>query len=329
MNPLERMPMITLKHGNFRRALSAAVSSILFLFFLSACEKESGEVDAYGSFEADTRTVTPEVAGRIQDLEVKEGMSYEKGKTVAWTDTTQLHLKKERVRAERKSIRSERESVAAQLRVHDSRIEQLTREIERFRPLVESGGATQKQVDDLVSERRLAQRKKELASSKIARIEFKAETLDKRIAQIDERIRGCRIELPVQGTVLDLFKEDRAFLRPGAPILRMAPTDHLEFKAFITGTQLTEVETGQEVTVRVDRTEKDFTHFPGTITWIAEEAEFSPKNIKTKEERANLVYAIEVRVPNDGRLKIGMPGELLFENREAKEGTEKDEQGKN
>jgi HlyD family secretion protein len=297
----------------FHRMLKIAGASFFLLFLLNACQKESGEPDAYGSFEADTRTVTPEIAGRIQELNVQEGKSYEEGAPVAWTDTSQLHLKKERIRSEQRSIRSERKTVQAQLRVHDSRIDHLTREIDRFRPLVESGGATQKQVDDLLSKREVAQRKKELASSKLARIEAKAEALDKRIAQVDDRIRKCRIELPVKGTVLDLFKEEEAFLRPGSPILRMAPTDHLEFKAFITGTQLPEVETGEDVTVRVDRTEDDFINFPGTITWIAEEAEFSPKNIKTKEERANLVYAIEVRVPNDGRLKIGMPGELLFE----------------
>jgi HlyD family secretion protein len=287
--------------------------SLLLLFGLGSCQHQQNEADAYGSFEATTVTVSPAIGGRIIDLEMQEGQTYAKGQTVGWVDTTQLHLKKEKLIAKRQSIDARLKEIDAQSAVFNAQIDKLNREIERFQDLVQSGGATQKQVDDLQSEKQVLKRKKAATASKKSQVRDQKETVNCNIATIANRIDKCRITLPVMGTVLDRLKEQGEFARPGAPISRVAKLDHLELKTFITGSQLPKVELGQEVTVRIDKNEDDYIRMPGKITWIADEAAFSPKNIKTKEERANLVYAMDVRVVNDGRLKISMPGEVLFE----------------
>ena len=285
----------------------------LMLSALTGCQKQSKQPDAYGSFEATTMSISPEIGGKITDLAIQEGQTYDKGQTIGWTDTTQLHLQKQQLLAQKANVRTRLDQVQAQLAVHEARIDKLKKELERFRGLVETGGATRKQVDDLENELEVAKRQKRATASKISEIHSKMRSVDRQIAQVDDKIDKCRITFPVKGTVLQQLKEEGEFTRPGSPICRVAQLDHLEFKGFITGTQLAKVQLGQKVTVRIDKTDDTYQTFPGKITWIAEEAEFSPKNIKTKEERANLVYAMKVRVKNDGKLKIGMPGEILFE----------------
>ncbi len=291
---------------------------LFLLLGLGSCQHQDTEADAYGSFEANTVTVSPAVGGRIIELDMQEGQTYAKGQTVGWVDTTQLHLKKQKLIAKRQSIDARLEEIDAQIAVFNAQIDKLKREIERFQDLVQSGGASQKQVDDLQSEKQVLKRKKAATASKKGQIRVEKETINREIATVANRIDDCRITIPVQGTVLDRLKEQGEFARPGAPISRVAKLDHLDLKTFITGSQLPKVELGQEVTVRIDKNEDDYIRMPGKITWIADEAEFSPKNIKTKQERANLVYAMDVRVANDGRLKIGMPGEVLF-NRPSQE----------
>lgn len=287
--------------------------TVLMWVVLASCQEQANQPDAYGSFEATTMAISPEIGGRIMELDLQEGQTYQKGQTVGWTDTIQLHLQKTQLRAKKSNIASKLDQVQAQLSVHEAQIEKFQTELKRFRSLVETGGANQKQVDDLENQLEVAKRQKRATASKISEIQSSMESVERQITQVKDKIQKCRISFPTKGTVLQQLKEEGEFARTGSPISRIAKLDYLEFKGFITGTQLSKVELGQQVTVRIDDTEDTYQRFTGEITWIAEEAEFSPKNIKTKEERANLVYAMKVRVKNDRALKIGMPGEIVFE----------------
>ena len=290
--------------------LSLTLSLVIVII---GCREQSNEADAYGSFEATTMNIGSEIGGKLVRLNAREGETYPEGKIIGWTDTGRLYLQKAQLRAKKLSVRSNLDEIKARLSVFNAQIDQLNQEIERFKPLLETGGASRKQVDDLQNELKIIKRKKAATASKVSRIRSEVNTIEQQIAQVKDKIDKCRITMPTKGTVLDLLKEKGEIVAPGSPVLRLAKLDHLEFKAFITGTQLPKVKPGQKVTVRIDKDENAYHTFPGKIARIAEEAEFSPKNIKTKEERANLVYAIKIRVKNDGKLKIGMPGEVMFE----------------
>lgn len=289
------------------------LSLLIGILGVTGCQTQTREPDAYGKFEATTFNINPEVGGKLIALDLEEGEEYQAGQTIGWTDTSQLHLQKEQLQAKKANAATKLDQIKAQLAVHNARINKLKQELTRFRGLVSTGGATQKQVDDLENELEVAKRQKAATASKICEVKAGMETIQRQIAKTTDKITKCRIAFPEGGTVLQQLKEKGEVVRTGDVIARVAELDYLEFKGFITGKQLSQVELGEKVTVRIDKTDDAYKRFPGKITWIADEAEFSPKNIKTKEERANLVYAMEVKVKNEGELKVGMPGEVVFE----------------
>lgn len=289
--------------------------SILFLnlwLLLTTCNSSNNDTDAQGSFEAQPVTVSAQNGGLITSLELEEGKNYPEGKTVGWTDTSQLHLTIEKLRAKREALYSRESQIDAQLKVIREQMEQLSKERKRFESLLKAGGATGKQVEDLAGQWKVLNRKLEATQSESLPVEAEIRALNTEITRVRDKIDKSRILIPTKGTVLDKFKEEGEFVAPGMPVFRMASLDHLDFKAFVTATQLPGIHLGQKVTVLIDKNEEEYFEFPGIITHIADEAEFTPKNVLTKKERANLVYAIKIRVKNDGRLKIGMPGEVSF-----------------
>ncbi|MDF9798279.1 HlyD family secretion protein [Catalinimonas alkaloidigena] len=283
----------------------------------TACQQDSDVADAYGNFEATELTLSAEVPGKILNFDAKEGDELNEGQFIAQLDTTQLHLKKQELKAGIKAIKARQPGVASRLDVLKEERENAAREVERFQILAKEGAATAKQVDDLQSRLEVLDRQIASARTEFGPLSAEIETMESRIAQLNEQIKDARLNAPLHGTVLVKLAEAHEMVNAGTPLLRMADLDYLELRAYISGNQLDDVKLGEEVDVLIDQDKANFHRLKGTLSWISDKAEFTPKIIQTKDERVDLVYAIKVRVKNDGRLKIGMPGEVIFNPNEA------------
>ncbi|RMH53954.1 MAG: HlyD family efflux transporter periplasmic adaptor subunit [Bacteroidetes bacterium] len=300
-------------HALPRRGRVAALLGLAALT-LASCRSGPPASDAYGTFEATEVVVAAEVGGRLLHLSVEEGQYLEAGRPVGVVDTTQLVLQRAQIQARREAARARLPGLDAELAVLEAQREVAEKEWHRLQNLVAAEAAPRQQLDDVEGQLRVLERR--MASVRAQRPALLGEVaaLDAQIAQIQDQIARSVIVNPVAGTVLVTFAEAHELTTPGRPLYRLAPLDTLYLRAYVSGAQLPHVRLGQPVTVLIDETATDNRALPGTITWIASEAEFTPRFIQTKEERVNLVYAVRVRVPNPrGALKIGMPGEVRFD----------------
>jgi HlyD family secretion protein len=281
---------------------------------LVACGGKDVAHDATGSFEADEIIVSAEVTGVIRQFDVREGAEVRAGQPLGWIDSTQLYLKKKQLLSQIDAILSRRPHIATQLAAYRVQLETAQRELLRVENLFKSEAATQKQVDDARAQVSVIERQMEAhrSSLDISSQGLVSETLPlyAQIEQIDDQMRRSRIVNPVDGVVLNKYSELHELVLTGKPLYKVAPLKELDLRAYITGSQLATIKLNQEVSVMVDDGSAGYREYPGTITWISDKAEFTPKTIQTREERADLVYAVKVRVVNDGLLKIGMYGEV-------------------
>lgn len=289
---------------------------ILLMAGISACHSSDIEADAYGNFETDSRYISAEVSGKLITFTLDEGDPVKANQTIAVIDTTQLYLKKKQLQANVGALKSKLLDIPVQLgSLYEQKVN-LNREIKRTQSLLRDSAATQKQLDDLngelkVVDKQLAATKSQLSTGNRG-ILAEIEPLDWQIRQLEDQIAKSQLEAPTKGTILEKFKEPGELITTGQPLVKMADLTNMTLRAFITGKQLGSLQIGQQVTVAVDGTDGSLKTYPATVSWIDSEAEFTPKVIQTKEERVNLVYAIKVKVKNDGYLKIGMPGEVYF-----------------
>ena len=283
---------------------------------LASCASEENAFDATGTFEAKEIIVSTGVGGKIIQLKAEEGDSLTANAIVGTIDTTQLYLKKLQLQAQIKAVLSKQPDINSQIAALQEQIKTANTEKMRIDNLVAAGVGTQKQADDIRSQ--IAVLQKQLDAQQTAlqitsqSIYQEVAPLTMQIAQVDDQLVQSAILNPVKGTVLTLYAEQGEFTTPGKAIYKIADLSTMTLRAYITGSQLAQIKIGQQVTVKIDNGEKNYSELPGTIYWISEKAEFTPKTIQTKEERANLVYAIKVKVPNNGQLKIGMYGELIL-----------------
>ena len=283
---------------------------------LASCAGEENAFDATGTFEAKEIIVSTGVGGKIIQLKAEEGDSLSANAIVGTIDTTQLYLKKLQLQAQVKAVLSKQPDINSQIAALQEQIKTANTEKMRIDNLVAAGVGTQKQADDIRSQ--IAVLQKQLDAQQTAlqitsqSIYQEVAPLTMQIAQVDDQLVQSAILNPVKGTVLTLYAEQGEFTTPGKAIYKIADLSTMTLRAYITGSQLAQIKIGQQVTVKIDNGEKNYSELPGTIYWISEKAEFTPKTIQTKEERANLVYAIKVKVPNNGQLKIGMYGELIL-----------------
>ena len=279
---------------------------------LQACSGNGPESDAYGNFEADDVVVSSEASGKFVYLAVSEGDEPGEGMLVAVVDTAQLVLQRAQLEASKSAARARIPGVVAEMEVLEERRRVAEVERNRISNLVERQAATQKQLDDINGQLSVLERQMRSIRSRNAPILAEVEVLDAQIAQVEYQIERSRIHNPVRGTVLETYARNFEVTAAGRPVYKIAPTDTLTLRAYVSGSQLADIAVGNQVTVVVDG-RGDVRELPGTITWIADEAEFTPKLIQTREERVNLVYAFKVRVANSsGEVKIGMPGEVRF-----------------
>lgn len=299
---------------------------------LFGCAAEN-EPDAHGTFEADEVTVSSEAEGQLLRFSVEEGnrlaANQRSGRwqgdqlpekdsganltVVGLIDTTSLALQRRELRARRRSVRSKMASVDAEVEVLAEQLRAARRELERVRTLREGDAAPQRQVDQAEDEVRVLQRRVEATRTQKASLADEGEAVTEQIAQVDERIRKSWVTNPVAGTVLTTYAEKGEVVRPGEPLYTVAALDTLTLRAYVSGGQLSDVNIGQRAQVFIDDGPDQQQALQGRVTWVADEAEFTPTPIQTKEERVDFAYAVELRVPNpDGAAKIGMPADVMF-----------------
>ncbi len=302
---------------------------LLFGLSLTGCGNKDAEFDATGTFEADEVIVSAELAGRIDSLSVEEGQQLPAGKVVGRIDALNLALQKEQVEASIGALQEKTMDVQPQLKllrdqlaVQKSQLATLEREQQRIQNLLAADAATGKQLDDIEAEIEVLKGQMQVTQQQI-RVQHtttstqnrgilsEQKPLEKRVAQLEDQLGNASITNPISGTVLDKYAEQGEITAAGKALYKIADLTTLTLRAYITGSQLPQVRLGQQVKVFIDQ-EEGYREFPGTITWISDKAEFTPKTIQTKDERANLVYAMKVQVKNDGYLKIGMYGEVVF-----------------
>ena len=280
---------------------------------LASCRNEEG-YDATGIFEANTVTVSSETSGKIVALGISEGDNIVAGQQVGLVDTVLLSLQQKQLQSQQLSAEKSSPDIAAQAAALRSQIAHQQNECDRISRLLADGAATQKQSDDAVAQLRILRGQLEGLLSTLDKnrssITESASALQYQKEQIEEQIRKSRIVAPISGTVLLKYAERGEYATPGRPLFKMANLDDIYFRSYFTVSQLAHLEIGQKVTVIADFGGDERYEYPGRIIWIAEESEFTPKSIQTRDSRANLVYAVKIAVKNDGRLKLGQYGEV-------------------
>ena len=282
-----------------------------------ACGRGNEDFDASGIFESTEVVVSAEANGRIVALDVEEGDELEAGQQVGSVDSVQLYLKKVQLEASAQGIGSKRADIAKQVAATREQIAKAERERTRCRNLLARDAGTQKQLDD--AEAQLAVLKKQLEAqlSTLERtdqgVSDEQRAAEAQIMQLEDQLRKCRVVSPAAGTVLAKYAEAGEVTAAGKPLFKLADLRHVFLRAYVSGSQLSEVKVGQSVKVYADEGEDGRREYAGRVTWISGQAEFTPKTIQTRDERANLVYAVKIAVENDGLLKLGMYGEVKFQ----------------
>ncbi len=272
------------------------------------------DFDATGTFEATEVTVSAEANGRILCFDVEEGDSVEAAVPVGAIDTVQLYLQKLQLERQMASARSSRPDVRKQATALREQIAQQQTERRRVENLLKDGAATTKQLDDIDAQLKILQGQLDALLStlhnNLASIDENSSAIELQIAQIEDRLSKCRIVSPVGGTVLAKYAEAGELAAVGRPLMKVADLGQVYLRAYFTSEQLSSLRLGQQVTVTAEFGGDERIDYPGRITWIASESEFTPKSIQTRNSRANLVYAVKIAVKNDGRLKLGLYGEV-------------------
>ena len=319
------------------------------LFFLAsivlavtACGKKEKEYDATGTFEATEVTVSAKSSGELQLFDVTEGGQVENGSVVGRIDAFQLKLKKEQLETTRGQLSANKRQLASSKNSNDSRqldlekqlasikqqIANAERERQRFSELVKDGAVPRKQLDDINYQIKVLEKQLEATSDQIRSnnaslkdqstgidaqmdgIDAQAAGLEAQIRQIDDQIANTEVVAPYTGTVLEKYVERGEFVTTGKPLFKMADTQNMFLRAYVTSAQLQNIKVGQQVKVFADYGDGQMKEYAGTISWISSRSEFTPKTILTDDERADLVYAVKVAIKNDGFVKIGMYGRL-------------------
>jgi HlyD family secretion protein len=285
---------------------------IIAVILLAGCKNKTEKADAYGNFEATEVTVSAETSGRVLQFDPVEGSQVDKGAIIALVDTTVLHLQKAEIEAGMKSVLVRLVSVNAQNDVLNQQITNQNVNVSRIEKMLKDSAATQKQYDDVTGQVAVLQKQIAANNTQKASVSTEQAVYESKRASVNEQINRCTIKSPLKGTVIEKYAEAGELTAPGKPLVRIADLSVIKLKVYVSGAQLGKIKTGQSCTVRIDNGVKGYQSFPGTISYISEKAEFTPKIIQTKEERVILVYAVNIDVVNDGTLKSGMPGEALF-----------------
>lgn len=277
-----------------------------------SCTNSNETSDAYGNFEATEITISAQSMGEIRQFDLNEGNLLKAGQLIGWVDTTDFSLKKSQTLAQKDAIISRVTNLDAQIAVYEQQKVNIQRDKERVEKMFLDGAATQKQVDDISGQIDVIDKQIKSVKAQQTSIYTEAAVIQKQIAQVEESIAKSIIVNPLEGVVLAKYVNVHEMVVPGKPLYKLADLREMTLKVYVSGSQIPQVKIGQEVEVVVDADKETNRKMTGTVSWVSESAEFTPKIIQTKEERVNMVYAVKVLVSNDGTLKIGMPGEINF-----------------
>lgn len=289
---------------------------ILLVFaasLFSACNQSENSSDAYGNFETETLIVSSESQGKILQLNIEKGQKISEGEIVAVIDTSQFVLQIKQIDAQEAAVNSKKTMVWSQIQVFEEQKKNLEINRVRIESMLKDGAATQKQLDDITGQINVTDKQIESTKTQLTSISKELEVLQANKLSVLDKFERCKIISPTTGTILETYAEKGELIAPGKPLFKMANLTDLTLKIYVSGAQLPQVKLGETVKVFIDHSVNENEKLTGTVTWISEEAEFTPKIIQTKEERVKLVYAVKVKVKNNGTLKIGMPGEVVFE----------------
>lgn len=283
---------------------------------LTACGNNNRDYDASGIFETTEVITSAKSNGEIMRFDIEEGQDVNPQVALGYIDTIQLALKKKQLLATRTATDSRVLNESQQLATLRQQIANLQRERKRFEELVKTNAATQKQLDDInyqiqVLEKQLTATAEQISSSNSS-LSNQSTGIEAQLAQIEDQIKNSIIMSPIKGIILAKYAEPGEYAAPGRALFKVANVEDMKLRAYITADQLTGLKIGQQVKVYADQGKDDRKEYAGTVTWISDKAEFTPKTIQTRDERANLVYAVKVSVRNDGMIKKGMYGEVKF-----------------
>lgn len=287
-----------------------------FMFLLS-CNRNKFEHDASGTFEATEVIVSSEANGKLESFQLTEGDQLAKGQYVGYVDSIQLYLKKRQLIATNKAIQVKRPDISVQVSTIKEQIAKAEFEKRRIQRLLADNAATQKQLDDANSQIEVLKKslnaQENSLSTSVNSLNEESNTNTVQVSQIEDQLKKCKIINPIQGTVLNKFVEEKEVVTQGKALYKIADTKNLFLRAYIVSEQLEKIKIGQKVKVFINISEDKQKSYSGTITWISDKAEFTPKTIQTQDERQNLVYAVKIAVTNtDGLIKIGMYGDVDF-----------------
>lgn len=283
------------------------ISAFLLGTVLSCSNGE--KADGYGNFEATEITVSSEANGKLEFFNLEEGQVLEKGSFVGLVDTLQLYLNKQQLLASKETVASKSGGVSSQVSVLKQQLQTAKIEEKRIQDMFSENAATQRQLDQANGQVKVLKKQILNVETQNSPILNELKSVDAKIAQLNDQITKGKIMNPIAGTVLTKFAEPGEIVSFGKPLYKIANMAEMTLRVYISETQLSSIKTGQEVTVKIDSGD-EMKDCKGVISWISASAEFTPKIIQTKQERVNLVYAVKVKVKNDGSLKIGMPAEM-------------------
>lgn len=295
----------------FKRIMLAGMVPLL-----AACVQREKAYDATGTFEATEVTLSVEQNGTLLTFDVNEGDAIAPGQEIGLVDTTQLWLKIQQAEASKEVYRSQRPDTEKQIAATRQQLVKARQEQQRYKELVADGAAPSKMLDDATSQVQLLQRQLDAQVSalntQLSTINSQLATIEVQVSQLRDQLRKCHITAPIQGSVLEKYAERGEFVAAGKPLLKIADTQQMFIRAYVTTAQLQQVKLGQAVSVFADYGDGQRKAYDGKVVWISSRSEFTPKTILTDNERADLVYAVKVAVKNDGYIKIGMYGEVKF-----------------
>ena len=287
------------------------------LAVLASCGQGEKEYDATGTFEATETTVSAEQSGTLMRLEVSEGDEIAQGKEVGLVDTTQLWLKIQQMGATKAVYQSQKPDMEKQIAATRQQLAKAREDEQRYKELVADGAAPSKMLDDASNQVKVLQRQLDAQIStlntQLSTLNSQVSTVDVQVSQLRDQLQKCHVTAPMTGTVLEKYVQQGEFVATGKPLFKMADTQRMFIRAYVTSAQLQDIKVGQRAKVFADYGDGQRKAYDGTVTWISSRSEFTPKTILTDDERADLVYALKVAVKNDGYIKIGMYGEVAFE----------------
>lgn len=282
----------------------------------TSCRKNKGDADAYGVCEATEIIVSSESNGKMLSFDIEEGQTYEKGEDLGCIDTFHTYLQIKQLESSINAVLARRPNTGSQIRVLEDKLATLEKEKQRVHNLIEANAASTKQMDDIqaeinITKSQLAATKSTLSTQDQSLLE-EVEAMRFQLQQLQHALESCHIKAPITGTIINKYIEENELAYQGKPLFKMADLTNMFIKVYITEDALSSVKLGEKAIVRLDNKDGKAIKLNGTVSWISPKAEFTPKMIQTKDERANLVYAVKVSFKNDGSAKIGMPGDVIF-----------------